>query len=78
MNFFTLIYTATVLRDQSILRIQDYVIFRSIAVLELIFMKAKLAASNPKKQEHLMRRLIDSERAVMEVSKPNRLFEQQC
>ena len=61
VNFFSLIYIATVLKGQSTLRLQDYVTFRCIAVLELIFMKAKLAASTPKKQEQLMRQLIASE-----------------
>ncbi|KAL2823872.1 hypothetical protein BDW59DRAFT_148127 [Aspergillus cavernicola] len=61
VNFFTLIYIATVLRGQSILRLQDYVTFRSVAVLELVFMKAKLAASSPEDQEKMMRDLIKSE-----------------
>ena len=61
VNFFTLIYIATVLRGISSLRLQDYVTFRSIAVLELVFMKAKLAASKPEEQEELMRSLVDSE-----------------
>lgn len=61
VNFFSLIYIATVLKGRSTLRLQDYVTFRSIAVLELIFMKAKLAASTPEKQEQLIRQLIASE-----------------
>lgn len=65
VNFFTLLYIATVLRGQATLRLQDYVTFRSIAVLELIFMKAKLAASDPNTQITLMRRLIESERIVI-------------
>ncbi|MCJ1248903.1 hypothetical protein MMC30_006124 [Trapelia coarctata] len=51
VNFFTLLYIATVLRGQAALRLQDYIAFRSIAVLELIFMKAKLAASDPNTQK---------------------------
>jgi hypothetical protein len=39
VNFFSLIYIATVLRGQSTLRLQDYITFRSIAVLELVFYK---------------------------------------
>ena len=61
VNFFSLIYIATVLRGQSTLRLQDYITFRSIAVLELVFMKAKLAASSPEKQVRLMRQLVESE-----------------
>ena len=61
VNFFSLIYIATVLQGQSTLRLQDYITFRSIAVFELIFMKAKLAASDCDKQMLLMRQLIDSE-----------------
>ena len=45
INFFSLIYIATVLKGQSTLRLQDYVTFRSIAVLELIFVKARLASA---------------------------------
>jgi hypothetical protein len=61
VNFFSLIYIATVLHGESILRLRDYVTFRSVAALELVFMKAKLAASNPGIQEKLMRTLIESE-----------------
>jgi hypothetical protein len=61
VNFFSLIYIATVLRGQATLRLQDYITFRSIAVLELVFMKAKLAASSPEKQVRLMRQLVESE-----------------
>lgn len=61
VNFFSLIYIATVLHGQSTLRLQDYITFRSIAVLELIFMKAKLAASSPEMQARLMRQVIQSE-----------------
>ena len=61
MNFFTLVYIATVLHGDSTLHLQDYVTFRSIAVAELVFMKAKLAATDPEMQERLVRRLIKSE-----------------
>lgn len=61
VNFFSLIYIATVLQGQTTLRLQDYVTFRGIAVLELVFMKAKLAASSPQKQIRLMRQLVESE-----------------
>lgn len=67
VNFFSLIYIATVLHGQSSLRLQDYVTFRSIAVLELVFMKANLAASNPEQQMQLMRRLIGSEWVALNV-----------
>lgn len=65
VNFFTLIYIATVLRGQSILRLQDYVTFRSVAILELIFMKAKLAASSPEEQIRLMQQVVSSEWRVL-------------
>ncbi|KFY10978.1 hypothetical protein V491_07387 [Pseudogymnoascus sp. VKM F-3775] len=61
VNLFSLIYISTVLHGQSTLRLQDYITFRSIAVLELAFMKAKLAASSPEMQVRLMRQLIQSE-----------------
>ena len=61
VNFFTLVYIATVLHGNSTLHLQDYVTFRSIAVAELVFMKAKLAATDPEMQERLVRRLIKSE-----------------
>jgi hypothetical protein len=61
VNFFSLIYIATVLNGQSTLRLQDYITFRSIAVLELVFMKAKLAASSPEKQIGLLRQLVATE-----------------
>jgi len=54
VNFFSLIYIATVLRGQTTLRLRDYITFRCIAVAELVFMKAKLAASTPEKQVRLM------------------------
>jgi hypothetical protein len=47
VNFFSLIYIAVVLKGSSKLALRDYVIFRSIAIIELIFMKARLAASDP-------------------------------
>ena len=66
VNFFSLIYIATVLQGQSTLRLQDYITFRSIAIFELIFMKAKLAASDCDKQIKLMKQLIESEWIVVE------------
>ena len=65
VNFFALIYIATVLRGKSNIRLQDYITLRSIAVIELVFMKAKLAASDPTKQISLMRQLIASERKII-------------
>lgn len=65
VNFFALIYIATVLRGSATLRVKDYVAFRSIAVFELLFMKGKLAASSPEQQQDLMRRLIDTEIVVL-------------
>lgn len=65
VNFFALIYIATVLHGSATLRVKDYVAFRSIAVFELLFMKAKLAASSPEQQQDLMRRLIDTEIVVL-------------
>lgn len=65
VNFFSLIYIATVLKGQSELRLQDYVTFRSIAVFEAIFMKAKLASSDLDTQISLMRKLIETERVII-------------
>ena len=65
INFFSLIYIATVLKGQSTLRLQDYVTFRSIAVLELIFMKARLASADVETQVSLIRKLIASERVLL-------------
>ncbi|KAH8878581.1 hypothetical protein GQ53DRAFT_707067 [Thozetella sp. PMI_491] len=65
VNFFSLVYIATVLHGQSSLRLQDYVTFRSIAVLELVFMKAKLAAASPDDQIGLIRKLVASEWVAM-------------
>lgn len=65
VNFFSLIYIATVLKGSLVLRLQDYVTFRGIAVLELVFMKANLAASRPEKQIRLLRGLVESEWVVL-------------
>ena len=65
VNFSTLIYIATVLKGQSTLRLQDYVTFRSIAIVEWAFMKAKLASAVPDFQITLMRKLIASKRTVL-------------
>lgn len=65
VNFFTLIYIATVLRGQSTLRLQDYVTFRSIAVFEAVLMKAKLASADVETQVTLMRKLIETERVIL-------------
>ena len=70
VNFFTLIYIATVLKGQSTLRLQDYVTFRSIAVFELMFMKAKLASADPETQISLMRNLIMTERIILHAVTP--------
>ena len=67
INFFSLIYIATVLKGQSTLRLQDYVTFRSIAVFELVFMKARLASADIKTQISLIRKLIASERVLLHV-----------
>ncbi|MCJ1263868.1 hypothetical protein MMC22_003738 [Lobaria immixta] len=72
VNFFSLIYIATVLGGRTTIRLQDYIIFRSIAVLELVFMKAKLAASDPQKQISMMRRLILSEWLVLDAGEHNK------
>jgi hypothetical protein len=64
VNFFTLIYIATALRGSPTIRVKDYVAFRGIAVLELLFMKAKLAARSPDEQQAMMERLIQSELLV--------------
>ena len=65
INFFSLIYIATFLKGQSTLRLQDYFTFRSIAVFELLFMKARLASAGVGTQISLMRKLNASERIVL-------------
>ena len=70
VNFFSLIYIATVLKGQSTLRLQDYVTFRSIAVFELILMKAKLASADVETQVSLMRKLIVTERVILHAVRP--------
>ena len=70
VNFFSLIYIATVLKGQSTIRLQDYVTFRSIAVFELIFMKGRLASAEVDTQISLMRKLIATERTILHVVRP--------
>lgn len=60
VNFFSLIYIAIVLKGSSKLELRDYVIFRSIAILELVFMKARLAAADAETQQTMLKRLLDS------------------
>ena len=71
INFFTLIYIATVLKGQSTLRLKDYVTFRSIAVFELIFIKARLASADVETQISLMRKLIATERTILHAVRQN-------
>jgi hypothetical protein len=62
VNFFTLIYVAVVLKGSSSkITLRDYVIFRSIAILELVFMKAKIAAASVDTQQTMFLRLLNSE-----------------
>ena len=70
VNFFSLIYIATVLKGQSSLRLQDYVTFRSIAVLESVFMKAEIASADVETQISLMRKLIGTERVIIHAVRP--------
>ena len=70
VNFFSLLYIATVLKGQSTLRLQDYVTFRSIAVLELVFMKAKIASADVETQISLMRKLVETERVIVHAVRP--------
>ncbi|KAK6420013.1 hypothetical protein LTR95_016986 [Oleoguttula sp. CCFEE 5521] len=65
VNFFSVIYIATVLHGQATLRLQDYITFRAIAVLELAFMKAQLASAQPDEQIALLRRLLASEWVIV-------------
>ncbi|KAJ4311599.1 hypothetical protein N0V94_007863 [Neodidymelliopsis sp. IMI 364377] len=71
VNFFSLIYIAVVLKGSSKLALRDYVVFRSIAILELVFMKARLAAADVEMQQTMLRRLVDSEYVLVQsVSQP--------
>ncbi|OQO11180.1 hypothetical protein B0A48_05436 [Cryoendolithus antarcticus] len=65
VNFFSVIYIATVLHGQATLRLQDYITFRAIAVLELVFMKAQLASAQPDEQITLLTRLLASEWVIV-------------
>ncbi|KAL0941025.1 uncharacterized protein CTRU02_203788 [Colletotrichum truncatum] len=60
VNFFTLIYVAVVLHGDSTIRLKDYITLRSIAIIELVFMKAYIAASNMEKQIELLKSLCKS------------------
>lgn len=62
---------AMALRGQATFRLQDYAAFCSIALLELIFVKAKLAASDPIPLITLMERLIGGENESPRYSVPN-------
>lgn len=65
VNFFSLIYIAIVLKESSKLALRDYVIFRSISILELVFIKARLAAADAETQQVMLKRLVDSKYAVI-------------
>ncbi|KAF1953391.1 hypothetical protein CC80DRAFT_477906, partial [Byssothecium circinans] len=56
--------------DTPFLVLRDYVSFRSIAILELLFMKARLAASDPVTQQTLLRRLLNSEYVMVKGKDP--------
>ena len=70
VNFLSLIYIATVLRGQSTLRLQEYVTFRSMAVFEAIFMKARLASADVESQIELIRKPIRTERVMLDIVRP--------
>lgn len=65
VNFFSLIYLAVVLKGSSKLALRDYVTLRSIAILELVFMKARLAAADATTQQTMLKRLLNSEYVVV-------------
>lgn len=65
VNFFSLIYLAVVLKGSSKLALRDYVTLRSIAILELVFMKARLAAADVTMQQTMLERLLNSEYVVV-------------
>ncbi|KAF2132425.1 hypothetical protein P153DRAFT_429562 [Dothidotthia symphoricarpi CBS 119687] len=65
VNFFTLIYIAVVLKGASKLELKDYVLFRSVAILELVFMKARLAAADVETQRTMIERLVKSEYVII-------------
>ncbi|KAK1489739.1 hypothetical protein CCUS01_14683 [Colletotrichum cuscutae] len=57
VNFFSLIYIAVVLKSSTTMRLKDYVTLRSIAIIELVFMKAYIAAASMDRQIELLRSL---------------------
>ncbi|GKT60001.1 hypothetical protein ColTof4_00142 [Colletotrichum tofieldiae] len=61
VNFFSLIYVAVVLKSSSTMRLKDYITLRSIAIIELIFMKAYIAAASTDRQTELLRSLRKSQ-----------------
>jgi len=61
VNFFTLIYIAVVLKGSSNLELRDYVVMRCIAIVELLFMKARLSAADVETQRTMIERLLQSE-----------------
>lgn len=68
VNFFTLIYVAVVLKGSSSkITLRDYTIFRSIAILELVLMKAKIAAASVDIQQTMFVRLLNSEYVLIKI-----------
>ena len=65
VNFFSLIYVATALHNSSDLHLRDYVILRSIAIAELVFMKVHIAATGVAGQQAMLRALVASEKTIM-------------
>lgn len=65
VNFFSLTYIATVRSGDSTLQLKDYMIFRSIAIVELVFMKTLLAASSMEEQQTMVHNLTASEKVFI-------------
>ncbi|KAH9897191.1 hypothetical protein F4778DRAFT_247226 [Xylariomycetidae sp. FL2044] len=73
VNFFTLIYVAVVMQSSATLRVMDYVALRSVAIVELIFMKAYIAAASPTVQLAMLRALLRTRRVLVGAGKPSDL-----
>ncbi|KAL2873082.1 hypothetical protein SGCOL_011748 [Colletotrichum sp. CLE4] len=70
VNFFSLIYVAVVLKSSTTMRLKDYVTLRSIAIIELVFMKAYIAAASMDRQIELLRSLHKSRLVLLQEQKP--------
>jgi hypothetical protein len=65
LNFFSLIYIATVRHGKAKLYLKDYVIIRAISIVELVFVKLVISTSSLDEQQALVRAVMKSEKVVL-------------